>query len=39
MGARGDMEDEQAAWLKRRAGCGTDNAASQPRCGLPHPQG
>ena len=26
MGARGDMEDEQAAWLKRRAGCGTDQA-------------
>ncbi|WP_457094120.1 lysozyme inhibitor LprI family protein [Microvirga sp. P5_D2] len=24
MGARGDMEDEQAAWLKRRAGCGDD---------------
>jgi uncharacterized protein len=24
MGARGDMEDEQAAWLKRRAGCGAD---------------
>ena len=26
MGARGDMEDEQAAWLKRRAGCGADLA-------------
>jgi uncharacterized protein len=26
MGARGDMEDEQAAWLKRRAGCGSDRA-------------
>lgn len=26
MGARGDMEDEQAAWLKRRATCGTDRA-------------
>lgn len=26
MGARGDMEDEQAAWLKRRAGCGADRA-------------
>src|SRR5690349_13592686 len=26
MGARGDMEDEQAAWLKRRAGCGDDRA-------------
>ena len=26
MGARGDMEDEQAAWLKRRAGCGIDQA-------------
>jgi uncharacterized protein len=26
MGARGDMEDEQAAWLKRRAGCGADHA-------------
>ncbi|MBB3021357.1 uncharacterized protein FHR70_004453 [Microvirga lupini] len=25
MGAHGDMEDEQAVWLKRRAGCGTDN--------------
>jgi len=24
MGARGDMEDEQAAWLKRRAACGAD---------------
>ena len=24
MGARGDLEDEQAAWLKRRAGCGGD---------------
>ena len=24
MGARGDMEDEQAAWLKRRGACGTD---------------
>jgi len=26
MGARGDMEDEQAAWLKRRASCGDDRA-------------
>jgi uncharacterized protein len=26
MGARGDMEDEQAAWLKRRAACGADRA-------------
>jgi uncharacterized protein len=26
MGARGDMEDEQAAWLKRRAACETDRA-------------
>jgi uncharacterized protein len=26
MGARGDMEDEQAAWLKRRASCGNDRA-------------
>jgi len=26
MGARGDMEDEQAAWLKRRADCGADRA-------------
>jgi uncharacterized protein len=26
MGARGDMEDEQAAWLKRRAACGGDRA-------------
>jgi uncharacterized protein len=26
MGARGDMEDEQAAWLKRRAGCGAAKA-------------
>lgn len=24
MGARGDMEDEQAAWLKHRAACGAD---------------
>jgi uncharacterized protein len=24
MGARGDMEDEQAAWLKRRGACGAD---------------
>src|SRR5918993_1865360 len=24
MGARGDLGDEQAAWLKRRAGCGGD---------------
>lgn len=24
MGARGDMEDEQVAWLKRRAACGDD---------------
>ncbi|PVE25250.1 hypothetical protein DC522_06900 [Microvirga sp. KLBC 81] len=26
MGARGDMEDEQIAWLKRRAACGVDRA-------------
>jgi uncharacterized protein len=26
MGARGDMEDEQATWLKRRASCGNDRA-------------
>jgi uncharacterized protein len=26
MGARGDMEDEQTAWLKRRAACGADRA-------------
>ncbi len=26
MGARGDLEDEQAAWLKRRASCGGDRA-------------
>ena len=26
MGARGDMEDEQAAWLRRRAACGDDRA-------------
>ncbi|MBM1172236.1 DUF1311 domain-containing protein [Microvirga arabica] len=26
MGARGDMEDEQAAWLERRAACGADRA-------------
>ena len=26
MGARGDMEDEQAAWLRRRASCGDDRA-------------
>jgi uncharacterized protein len=24
MGARGDMEDAQVAWLKRREGCGSD---------------
>ena len=24
MGARGDLDDEQIAWLKRRAGCGDD---------------
>lgn len=24
MGARGDMEDEQVAWLKRREACGGD---------------
>ena len=27
MGARGDMEDEQAAWLKWRAACGADWAS------------
>jgi len=26
MGARGDMEDQQVAWLKRRAACGADHA-------------
>ncbi|WP_420846793.1 lysozyme inhibitor LprI family protein [Microvirga tunisiensis] len=26
MGARGAMEDEQAAWLKRRTACGADRA-------------
>ena len=26
MGARGDMEDEQTAWLRRRAACGADRA-------------
>jgi uncharacterized protein len=26
MGARGDMEDAQAAWLKRREACGDDRA-------------
>ena len=26
MGARGDMEDEQVAWLKRRAACEADRA-------------
>ncbi len=26
MGARGDMEEEQSAWLKRRAACGADRA-------------
>ncbi len=26
MGARGDMEDEQAAWLEQRAACGADRA-------------
>jgi uncharacterized protein len=26
MGARGDMEDEQVVWLKRRAACGADRA-------------
>jgi uncharacterized protein len=26
MGARGDMEDEQAAWLKRRVACEADQA-------------
>ncbi len=25
MGARGDMEDEQVAWLKRRESCGGDH--------------
>jgi uncharacterized protein len=24
MGARGDLEDEQTAWLKQRAACGAD---------------
>ncbi len=26
MGARGDLDDKQVAWLKRRAGCGDDRA-------------
>ena len=26
MGARGDMDDEQVAWLKRRATCGSDRS-------------
>ena len=26
MGARSDLDDEQVAWLKRRAGCGEDRA-------------
>src|SRR5918994_2337397 len=26
MGARGDLDDEQVAWLKRRAGCSEDRA-------------
>ena len=26
MGARGDLDDEQIAWLKRRAACGEDRA-------------
>jgi uncharacterized protein len=26
MGARGDMEDAQVAWLKRREACGSDRA-------------
>ena len=26
LGARGDLDDEQGAWLKRRAGCGDDRA-------------
>ncbi len=26
MGARGDLDDEQVSWLKRRAGCGDDQA-------------
>jgi uncharacterized protein len=26
MGARGDMEDEQVGWLRRRAACGADRA-------------
>ncbi|MBQ0821475.1 lysozyme inhibitor LprI family protein [Microvirga terrae] len=26
MGARGDMEDAQAAWLKRREACGEDRS-------------
>ena len=26
MGARGDLDDEQIAWLKRRASCGDDRA-------------
>jgi uncharacterized protein len=26
MGARGDLDDEQVAWLKRRASCGDDRA-------------
>jgi uncharacterized protein len=26
MGSRGDMEDAQVAWLKRREGCGSDRS-------------
>ena len=26
MGARGDLDDEQIAWVKRRASCGDDRA-------------
>jgi uncharacterized protein len=26
MGARGDLDEAQVAWLKRRAGCGDDRA-------------
>ena len=32
MGARGDLDDEQIAWLKRRAGCGDDRACLSKAC-------